>query len=209
MIKINLITNEKLFSVNAADEFNKNIFADNYINENFDCTIEEIQKEYVPKIRCDVFISYCHDDEEYAKALASHLNDRGYTTFIDCLFWKSIDSALKKYDNKYCKNSAGNYDYDMRNKSTASFHMILTDSIIETVRNSKIFIMINTLNYMKEGRTVSPWIYLENKIANEQKNPIKINDSFTESITYPVKTNGFIETRTYADILNILKEYKW
>ena len=107
------------------------------------------------------------------------------------------------------KNSAGNYDYDMRNKSTASFHMILTDSIIETVRNSKIFIMINTLNYMKEGRTVSPWIYLENKIANEQKNPIKIKDSFTESITYPVKTNSFIEARTYADILNILKEYKW
>lgn len=43
--------------------------------------------------------------------------------------------------------------------------MILTDSIIETVINSKFFIFIRIQALQNDYRTESPWIYLENKIA--------------------------------------------
>lgn len=43
--------------------------------------------------------------------------------------------------------------------------MILTDSIIETVINSKFFIFIRNQALQNDYRTESPWIYLENKIA--------------------------------------------
>ena len=215
MLKINLISNEKLEKLNGflkTDKF-KNNFADSFINRNFELKMEDIQEQYVPKLKCDIFISYCHDDEKYAKAIASHLIKLGYTVFIDCLFWKSIDEALRKYDDKYSKQDDGLYNYNKRNKSTSTFHMILTDSIIETIRCSKVYITINTKKYASEGRTASPWIYLENKIANEQTTTnLILGDSvekrLREFVTYPVKFNGYYTAKSFDEVKTLLEKYK-
>lgn len=215
MLKINLNSTEKLDIVEGylkTDRF-KNVFAKSFINQNYDLKMEDIQKQYVPKLKCDIFISYCHDDEQYAKAIASRLISLGYSTFIDYEFWDSIDEALRKYDNKHSLQQDGTYNYKKRNESTSTFHMILTDSIIETVRNSKVYITINTNNYAIGGRTVSPWVYLENKIANEQPDFRKnFRDSalklLFESVTFPVDLKGYYIAYSFNDVKAIIEKFK-
>lgn len=129
--------------------------------------MEDLQKEITPIIKdIDVFISYDHADYEKACYLAKCLEHYGYKVFLDSLFWKKIDKIIDLFNKKYNKNNNDNsLNYQKIKKSISTFNMILTDSIIETVRSSKCFIFIRNQDSENDSRTRSPWIYLENKIA--------------------------------------------
>lgn len=129
--------------------------------------MEDLQKKVTPIIKnIDVFISYDHADYKKAYYLAKRLESYGYKVFLDSLFWKNIDKIIDLFNKKYNKNNNGNsLNYQKIKKSISTFNMILTDSIIETVRNSKFFIFIRNQDLQNDYRTESPWIYLENKIA--------------------------------------------
>lgn len=74
--------------------------------------------------------------------------------------------------------------------------MILADSIIDVVKNSKVFIKLISENYAdSNNRTISPWIYLENKVADScptdiVKNRIIMHDLLKEHyITFKTTNN--------------------
>ena len=74
--------------------------------------------------------------------------------------------------------------------------MILSDSIIETIKNSKVFVFIKNSRTVLDDRTVSPWVYLENKIANNMPKT-EIKHSFFEDSNVGPKISFKIDTRGY------------
>ena len=98
--------------------------------------------------------------------MAECLENCSYKVFLDSLFWKSVDGITNLFNKQYNLSDDGKtYNYKKTKKTISTFNMILTDSIIEIVRNSKIFIFIRNQDLQNDYRTESPWIYLENKIA--------------------------------------------
>ena len=160
------LENSKVIKVNNKLSENLNVYILN--SSNGVINMEDLQKEITPIIKdIDVFISYDHADCEKACYLAKCLESYGYKVFLDSLFWKNIDEIIDLFNKKYNKNNNGNsLNYQKIKKSISTFNMILTDSIIETVRNSKLFIFIRNQDSKNDSRTRSPWIFLENKIAN-------------------------------------------
>lgn len=146
--------------------------------------MEDLQKQVTPIIKgIDVFISYDHTDYKKAYYLAKRLESERYKVFLDSLFWKNIDEITNLFNEQYNLSDDGkSYDYWKAKKTISTFNMILTDSIIETVRNSKIFIFIGNQDLQNDYRTESPWIYLENKIAANcvySQNKALVEDSQT------------------------------
>ena len=220
MLKINFHLSDNDYSLMKKgfvgdDDFDLNLEVEECLMNNSTIRMEELQKNIIPIINSDVFISYSHKDTKYAKTLAETLQLHELSTFVDCFYWKSIDDALKIYDNLYCKKKSGSYDYEKRNKSTATFHMILADSIIDVVKNSKVFIRLISTNYSDSNdRTISPWIYLENKVAelcpNEKikDNKILVHDSLKEHyITFKTTNKGFIDVYNIKELIDILYTY--
>lgn len=169
--------------------------------------IRDIQKMIAPIIRgCDVFISYSHRDNKIAKFVAKALNEAGFKVFIDALFWGSIDKALRNYDDKE-KGDDKYYDYEKRNKSTSTFHMILADSLIDTIRNCRAFLFLEGEETI-DSATVSPWLYLENKIANERKNDLplgrKIHESAVSNIYFPMQNDDFYTASSLNEVIRLL-----
>ena len=89
--------------------------------------------------------------------------------------------------------------------------MILADSIIEVVKRSKVFIKLITSSYAdKDNRTVSPWIYLENKIADlcqsERKSYI-VHDSLGKSVTFKTSNDGFFDVYGLQNLIDLLCDF--
>ena len=118
----------------------------------------------------DVFISYSHDDLEKAKQFAAWLKEKyEYSVFLDSFVWNSADGLLREIDNRYCKQRNGLYNYQRRNYSTAHIHTMLSMSIMEIIKQSKVGILIDShhsinlesLRNSNQAKTLSPWIYQE------------------------------------------------
>lgn len=159
------LENRKVIKVN--EKLSENLYDYILSSSNGVINMEAIQEKVTPIIKnIDVFISYDHADYEKACYLAKCLEGYDYKVFLDSLFWKNVDKIIDLFNKKYNKNNNGNsLNYQKIKKSISTFNMILTDSIIETVRNSKCFIFIRNQDLQNDYRTESPWIYLENKIA--------------------------------------------
>lgn len=120
-------------------------------------------------IKSDVFISYSHNDEDIAIAVAGYLNQElGLDVFVDSLFWGSADALLKDIDDIYCKQDSENYNYQKRNLSTSHVHAMLSTAIIKVMEKSEIVIFLNSDNSIPKvdnvfsgNYTKSPWIYEE------------------------------------------------
>lgn len=121
----------------------------------------KFKKEY------HIFISHSHADEEAAKSLAAHIEQKYHLNcFIDSLVWKNAFDILKEIDNLYCQNSNNRYDYDKRNYTTAHVYAMLSLSLMEMIQKTECCILIGNgdsinLNNVKEGSTISPWVYEE------------------------------------------------
>ena len=123
-----------------------------------------------PTDNYDVFISHSHDDLEKAKQFAAWLEEQyNYRVFLDSFVWNSADGLLREIDNLYCKQRNGLYNYHRRNYSTAHIHTMLSMSIMEIIKRSKVGILIDShhsinlerLRNSNQGKTLSPWIFQE------------------------------------------------
>lgn len=121
----------------------------------------------------DIFISYSHDDTKAAVFLASWLTQQcGLKVFLDYYVWGSADGLLRDIDNQYCKKKNGYYDYKRRNYSTSHVHAMLSMAIVDIINNTECCIFINSshsiqlsmLQNTNTAKTLSPWIYEENKM---------------------------------------------
>ena len=118
----------------------------------------------------DFFISHSHNDEEAALVLATWLETYyNCSCFIDSLVWKSADELLKEIDDRYCyKKHTKTYDYKKRNFTTSHMHAILSMALLDTIKNSKCCIFIESeesisLENGLKRKTFSPWLYEEIK----------------------------------------------
>lgn len=136
----------------------------------------------------DVFISHSHIDEPSAYLLAAWLHYHcGLSVFVDSMAWGSADELLREIDNKYCiKDHKKNYDYVKRNFTTSHVHAILSMALLETIKNSRYCIFIESKESicMKSGlrrKTLSPWLY-EEITYMKLFQPERCTKYFTESL---------------------------
>lgn len=120
----------------------------------------------------DVFISYSHNDEQYASILYQYLTDHGLKCFLDSTVWCSADALLSEIDKQYCMAEDGrHYDYTKRNFSTSHVHTMLGMAMMEAIDRSELILFIESDKSLslRDGitnKTLSPWIYQELQIAN-------------------------------------------
>ena len=144
---------------------------DAYLSPDGSLKANEIEADWFPSIKADVFLSHSHTDEDKAIAVAGYLSRFGITTFIDSCVWGYANDLLRKIDKRYCvqseKPSGGyTYDYDKRNYSTAHVHMILNGALFKMMDRTECLIFLDTPNALKAediatGKTNSCWIYSE------------------------------------------------
>lgn len=121
----------------------------------------------------DVFISYSHNDEQYARYLYWFLTSQcKLSVFLDSTIWHSADALLKVIDDAYCKNVDNRtYNYRKRNYSTSHVHTLLSMAMLTAIERSECFIFIESENSttLKDGLSdcsLSPWIYQESMFAD-------------------------------------------
>ena len=128
---------------------------DKYLSIDGELKASEIEKDWFPSFKADVFLSHSHKDEKDVIALAGLLNDMGLTAFIDSCVWGYADDLLRQIDNEYCvskMNSDGSvdtYNYQRRNQSTAHVHMMLNGALMKMMDNTECLIVLNTPNSLK------------------------------------------------------------
>lgn len=164
-----------------------------------------------------VFISHSHDDLEKAKQFAAWLEEQyNYRVFLDSFVWSNADGLLREIDNLYCKQRNGLYNYQRRNYSTAHIHTMLSMSIMEIIKRSKVGILIDShhsinlerLRNSNQAKTLSPWIYQEimfmrqfatNRSSTRMFSSKNINEGL--QIAHTVDLSDFT-TLTARDLIN-------
>ena len=144
---------------------------DSYLFSNGTLNGSNMQENWFPQIKADIFISHSHKDEKLALALAGWLKETfGLTAFIDSCVWGYSNNLLKLIDDVYCRNiNRNSYDYDKRNYSTSHVHMMLSVALTQMIDNTECLFFLNTPNSITPdtiiNKTESPWIYSEISIS--------------------------------------------
>ena len=224
---------EKLYSIGKKqyDSQKKSIqqSLDAYLAPNGSLKAGEIEGDWFPTIKADVFLSHSHKDEKTVIAFAGYLSELGITSFIDSCVWGYANDLLKQIDKKYCVQSTSSsgsitYDYDKRNYSTAHVHMILNGALLKMIDNTECLIFLDTPNSLttedlSNGITNSCWIYSELLMSGciEKKLPIRkslqfrVDESFEHnalSVEYDVDIKHLIKL-SLSDISNAVKQSKY
>ncbi len=141
---------------------------DSYLFSNGTLNGSNMQENWFPQIKADIFISHSHKDEKLALALAGWLKETfGLTAFIDLCVWGYSNNLLKLIDDVYCRNiNRNSYDYDKRNYSTSHVHMMLSVALTQMIDNTECLFFLNTPNSITPDDTIikktkSPWVYSE------------------------------------------------
>jgi hypothetical protein len=183
---------------------------ENYLSPDGRMNMKELEEDWFPNIKADIFLSHSHQDEEKAKLLAFFLKEKfGLTTFIDSIVWKNVIDLLKKIDEKYNKiEGTSSYSYEKSIRAAANVHLTLMMALIKMIDKCECAIFMNTPNSLeisnssKEEFTASPWIYSEIEVLNriQQKKPtrekeIRMEDIFNESFNprYNIQLKDFKE----------------
>lgn len=179
---------------------------------------EKLRDFVFPTDKFDVFISHSHNDLEIAKLFAAWLEDKcGYSVFLDSFVWGSADGLLQEIDNLYCKQENGLYSYYRRNYSTAHIHTMLSMSIMEIIKKSRMGVFIDSphslnlhnLSDDNRAKTLSPWIYQEimfmrlfadKKSSTRMFSRENLNENF--QIAHPVDLSDFA-LLTVNDLISI------
>ena len=145
-----------------------------YIKEDGIIQVNEIEKEWFPSIKADIFFSHSHKDEKLVIQFAGWLYEQfKIISFIDSCVWGYANELLEIIDNKYCishqdsEDEVVRYDYDMRNLSTSHVYMILNGALIKMMDKTECIMFINTPSSISSQdiaspkHTASPWIYSE------------------------------------------------
>lgn len=133
----------------------------------------QIEKDWFPQMKANIFISHSHADEELAKGLAGWLYSCfGLTCFIDSCVWGYADELLELINDEYSDKKdkpSGGCVYDHKKCNTASKHVntMLTIALHKMIDKAEITILLNTNSSIKKYKdvyqqsTYSPWIYSE------------------------------------------------
>lgn len=182
---------------------------ENYLSPDGRMNMKELEEDWFPNIKADIFLSHSHQDEEKAKLLAFFLKEKfGLTTFIDFMVWKNVIDLLKKIDEKYNKiEGTSSYSYEKSTRAAANVHLTLMKALIKMIDKCECAIFMNTPNSLeisfssKEEFTASPWIYSEIEVLNriQQKKTtrekIGMENIFNESFNprYNIQLKDFKE----------------
>ncbi|WP_455542931.1 hypothetical protein [Intestinibacter sp.] len=141
---------------------------DKYITKEDKLDLTEIQKDWFPMVKADIFISHSHKDIKVVNALVGWLTQKfKVDVFVDSYVWGYCDELLRMIDEKYCRHINGKYfDYDKRNISTTHVHTLLTYALNNMIDNTECIIFLDTENSLCikndiEVGTSSAWIYSE------------------------------------------------
>lgn len=152
-------------------KFEKNL--EEFIIEKNIISGTELQKEWFPQIKADIFISHSHIDEDLALALAGWLNKNfKLNCFVDSSVWGYSNNLLEilndKYSDKREKNDGGYiYSHNSCNKVSQHVNMMLNVALHKMIDKTEVIILLNTLNSVekfedeKMNKTYSPWLYSE------------------------------------------------
>ena len=123
--------------------------------------------EWFPSVKCDVFLSYSHEDRELALQFAGYLSERfDLNVFLDASFWGGMDRLLRELNDECCATDDGAYDYDRVLLSSAHVHAMLTVAIMKVMDKAEAVFFLNTPSSVPTvaasiQKTASPWIYEE------------------------------------------------
>ncbi|MGL4847572.1 MAG: hypothetical protein ACRC28_01395 [Clostridium sp.] len=158
--------NGKIIMEKRKSNIKKNL--EEYINQTGYINMSEIEKDWFPKVDCDIFLSHSHKDIELINGLVGFLHECfKVEVFVDSYIWGYCNELLKDLDEKYCKQDNGEYyDYDKRNYSTSHVHMMLANSLNKMIYKTECIIFLDTENSLDvkniiTNGTSSPWIYSE------------------------------------------------
>lgn len=165
---------------------------ENYLSPDGRMNMKELEEDWFPNIKADIFLSHSHQDEEKAKLLAFFLKEKfGLTTFIDSMVWKNVIDLLKKIDEKYNKiKGTTSYSYEGSTRAAANVHLTLMTALVKMIDKCECAIFMDTpksleiSNSSEEEFTGSSWIYSEIEILNriQQKKPTRKGKIGMESV---------------------------
>lgn len=158
---------------------------DKYVGTDGEIDGSNLQEDWFPQVKADIFLSHSHKDKDLAIRLAGFLyQEYDLITFIDSCIWGYSDDLLKQIDNKYCwQPKSKTYSYEQRNFSTSHVHMMLSTALIKMIDKCECIFFLNTKNSVTTTKdvildstiqkTYSPWIYSEiNCIDLIKKKPL-------------------------------------
>jgi len=135
--------------------------------------VKSIENMWFPNVKCHVFLSHSHHDEDKALILAGYLKEKcDVDVFVDSCIWKYSNDLLKLLDEHYCKTRFGHYDYSLRNITTTQVHLILNMALAKMINSTECFMFLKTSNSMFRkkdflvAQTESAWICDELLIAS-------------------------------------------
>ena len=165
---------------------------ENYLSPDGRMNMKELEDDWFPNIKADIFLSHSHQDEEKAKLLAFFLKEKfGLTTFVDSMVWKNVIDLLKKIDEKYNKiEGTSSYSYKGSTWAAANVYLILMIALVKMIDKCECAIFMDTPNSLEisnsseEEFTGSPWIYSEIEILNriQQKKSTREKEIGMENI---------------------------
>lgn len=231
---------ENISEIDLKIETNKNKSFEEYNYSNFKQIIEEnldnfilnggsikaveIQNNWFPNIKADIFISHSHKDEELAIKLGDWLfNNFGLKSFIDSIVWKYSRDLLNKIiskNNTYIYRTYPDgvtYKYKETLNMSSHIDMILSTSLIKMIDNCECLFFLNTPNSINEtdaieNKTYSQWIYFETYISSiiDKKAPrgySKESTDFSDTIKYRVNIEHLYKL-THVELKEWLDLYK-
>lgn len=186
-----------------------------------------IQDDWFPLIKCDIFISHSHKDENLAIALAGWLwKTFKLKAFVDSSIWGYADDLI----NKLLEETDDNYSHNERNNSnliyiTSHVNNMLTVALINMIYKTECLFFLKTPNSTFFDCTLSPWIYTEIGISKmiqkrRPQRPMQISDSriaheldlshLTEIDSYILNKWEIIQTKGvhHLDTLYNLTKYR-
>lgn len=170
---------------------------DAYLLNNSVLDGSSIQADWFPNIKADVFISHSHGDEAFALTIAGWLKRKfNLTAFIDSCVWGYSDDLLNKLNDKYSKNTDGNFNYEKSKFAASHVHIMLSTALNKMIDSTECLFFLNTSNSIyKLGndnlKTLSPWIYYETTISK----------TIRERIPNRIKTIYFSNERLDESVL--------
>lgn len=178
-------------------------------------TSDDLENEWFPELRCQIFISHSHIDEKTAQILKKWLrNNLGIDAFIDSEVWlysKAIITEIvnEKFNNSIkCDQLHEHYKFTL--ETSAKVNMILVSALTKMIDNTECLLFLNTNNSINtidgynNNYTYSPWLFYELFISKlikpkskEKHRVIKklgfIQESSETNINYPIDLGELVD----------------
>lgn len=169
---------------------------------------KSLKELWFPKGEYHIFLSHSSQDIDEARYLKYWFRTRcGLKCFIDADVWENAYELLRSIDNKFKAQGSTNYDYNVRNKTTAHVYSMLTMALFEAIDEIECPILIESENSValdegiKQG-TLSPWIYEE--VGFMGRLPHNIPERFLRQRTFSVGMESVMLNESVRDSVQMV-----